>query len=72
VQRKRKVNVLRITQTSISISISADPKVKEELSPVVQAARKSLPKDVVEEIQKGNLKPFLKHIKTIASDSDIG
>ena len=51
--------------------ISADPKVKEELSPVMKAARKSLPKNVVDQIEKGNLKPFFNHLKTIASSSDI-
>ena len=45
---------------------------KEELKPVMEEAKKSLPKDILSKIEGGDVKPFLNHLKTIVSSSEIG
>jgi len=57
---------------SCYFKISEIAKVKEELKPVIEEAKKSLPNDVLKKIESGDVKPFLNHLKTIVSSSEIG
>ena len=43
-----------------------------ELEELLLQAFDCLRSPIIEQIEKGNVKPFLKHVKTIASRSDIG
>jgi hypothetical protein len=47
------------------------PAESDELKPLLDSAKKSLPKDVVEAIKKGDLKPFIKHVQTLVTPDEI-